>query len=449
MIEKFADVLVIGSGISGMRAAMETASYGRKVAIVSKNNVGNSTKSPANTRYHQNADLVNQTGDHLGNKDLIETLCNLSESETDHIRKNTEMIKTEFGYMPISKSGNQIIKSIRENIQNYDVEEFYGFALVDLMVENNRCHGAVFRKNNDLVMFFSGSTILATGGYSNSVGPSDNPSTVNGMGISAAFRNGGVLSNPEFIMVHPFGIYSTNSIIAGTVLEYPDIIDEFGERFLPEYLEDSIRKNRYHHQLSKINSEFINKISTGGKIFLDYSSVDNDMIKRLINNTVYGKTLNFLNNKKLRIMPVYHYSLGGLEIDKNAQTTIDNMYAAGEIIGGLHGSSRLGGNGIVESLVFGKIAGENAASSCKMKKIECEISSFSPPKSNIRMIKDAAYLSKCIKKEKDVFIKSILVSSLNRQESIGYFIRSDFPKKSQSSKNHRIYLKGKDSIYVE
>lgn len=195
--------------------------------------------------------------------------------------------------------------------------------------------------------------------------------------------------------------------------------------------------------------EFMNKISGGGKVFLDYTQIKSDKIRHLISSAVYGKSLNFLKNKKLRIRPVYHYSLGGLEIDKNAQTTIENLYAAGEITGGLHGSSRLGGNGIVESLVFGKIAGKNASSNCKVKKVRCEISPFESPKSNIRMVKDADYLSESIKTEKDIFIKSILVSSLERKESIGYFIRSDFPEKAQTSKNHRIYLKDKNSICID
>ncbi len=449
MIEKSVDVLIIGSGVAGIRAAMESASLGRKVIIVSKNDIGNSTKSPANTRYKQDFDLINKTGDDMGGSDLIRILCNFSESETDCIKKNTEMIETEFGYMPTSMSGKQIIQSIRSGMKGLDIEEFSGFSLVDLMVKNNRCHGAVFRKNRDFITFFSGATILATGGYSNSVGLSDNPVTVDGYGICAAFRKGGVLLNPEFVMAHPFGVESTKSIISGSPLEYPIIVDEFGQSFLAEYLEDNIKRNKYHHQLSQINKEFMDKISSGGKIFLDYSDVENDKIKYLINNTAYGKSLNFLKNRKLRIIPMYHYSLGGLEIDKNAQTSIENVYAAGEITGGLHGSSRLGGNGIAESLVFGKIAGEKASFNCQIKKIRCKISPFVPPKSSIRMVKDAEYLVEAIKREKDTFIKSILVSALQREESVGYFIRSDFPEKARSSKNHRIYLKGNNSIGID
>ncbi len=378
----------------------------------------------------------------MGDDILINLLCEMSEMEIDRIRKRTEMVETEFGYMPSTRSGRQIMMSIRHSMDEFDIEEFGGFDLVDLMVKNNRCHGAVFRKGENLVTFVSGSTILATGGYSNSVGVSDNLNTVDGVGINAAFRSGATLLNPEFVMTHPFGIRYTKNIIAGRLLEYPDIVDEFGVRVLPEHLEKRIRKNDYHHQLAEISAVFANKISEGSKIFLDCNSISDVEIKKLANSTVYGRSLKLLKNGLLEVNPIYHYSLGGLKIDRNGQTTIDGLYAAGEIAGGLHGSSRLGGNAIAEALVLGKVAGEAAALADRAGSTRCEVSSFPVPKTNMRIVKDASYLSDSIKAESDIFIKSIFVSSLEREESVGCFIRSDFSEKAPRSKNHHVYLKG-------
>ena len=372
-MEKTTEVLVIGSGVAGIRAAVVSAAFGTKVTVVSKNDIGNSTKSPVNARYSQNFDLMYKTGDYLGNTELVKILCSLAKSEIDYLKQKTEMIKTEFGYMPSSKSGKQIIDSIRFDAKNLSIEKINDFDLVDIMTKNGRCHGAVFKKNNDFMIVFSGATIIATGGYSNAIGISDNPKIVNGLGICASFRKGRAILNPEFVMSYPFGIESAKTIVAGILLEYPDIVDEHGEKFLSEDLEISVKENKYHHLLSQINIEFMNKISNGEKVFLDYSSVKHDKIRDIIKNEVYGGALRLLKNKKLSICPVYHYSLGGLVINKNAQTTIRNLYASGEIIGGIHGSLRLGGNGITESLVFGKIAGENAALNCDIKKVSVHV----------------------------------------------------------------------------
>lgn len=449
MIERTADVLIIGTGIAGLRAALASASLGRSVALVSRSDVGNSTKSPANIRYRQDFILIKDAGDRMGDDTLIDLLCRRSESEVDHVRDKTDMIETEFGYMPAGGGGRQVMASIRSELRNLDVDELSGLRLVDLMVKDDRCHGAVFvGTGGDPVSFLAGSTVLATGGYSNAVGASDNPHTVDGVGISAAFRRGAALLNPEFVMSHPFGVRYTKNIIAGKPLEYPAVVDESGRRILPESLEECVRNNDYHHRLAELSSIFAGMVSGGGRVFLDYGSVREDRMLDLANKTTYGRSLSLLKDGRLEINPIYHYSIGGLKIDKNGQTTVEGLYAAGEIVGGLHGSSRLGGNAVAESLVFGGIAGEAAASTSRVRHVRCETSPVQPPKADVRMVKDAGYLSDAIGAEDDVFVKSILVSSLEREESVGYFMRSDFPERAGRSRNHHVHLKGR-TVYVD
>ena len=436
-MERHADILIIGSGIAGIRAAVESTLWGKKIIVISNSNVGNSTKSPANIRYNQDFELIMHTGDQMSHQELVRTICELSVSESNSIIKNTDTIPTEFGYMPSSKNGKQVVDYLRNQIDWSRADEMLGYKLVDLMVEKNVCYGAVFIKGFEVVKIYAGSTVLATGGYSNSVGISDNPPTVDGVGISSAFRNGAVLINPEFIMTHPFGIRDRKSILAGEVLEYPEITDEFGNSFLSKEITENIKKNTYHDNISEINRKFVEKITSGGRIFLDYSNVNSDKIKKLINTSVYGKLLNFMDKKRIAIEPIYHYSIGGLSIDKNASTTIERLYASGEVIGGIHGSSRLGGNAIVEDLVFGKIAGDSASKyDSSAKTIECTITQTPTPKTNISILKDHIWLYNAIKAERDIFVKSILVSSIKRMESVGYFLRSDFPLKNENSKNH-------------
>ena len=85
-MEKTTEVLVIGSGVAGIRAAVVSAAFGTKVTVVSKNDIGNSTRSPANARYSQNFDLMYKTGDYLGNTELVKILCSLAKSEIDYLK---------------------------------------------------------------------------------------------------------------------------------------------------------------------------------------------------------------------------------------------------------------------------------------------------------------------------------------------------------------------------
>ena len=110
-MEKTTEVLVIGSGVAGIRA-VASAAFVTKVIIISKNDIGNSTRSPANARYSQNFDLMYKTGEYLGNTERVKILCSLAKSEIDYLKQRIEMIKTKFGYMQSSKSGGSSAKSV-------------------------------------------------------------------------------------------------------------------------------------------------------------------------------------------------------------------------------------------------------------------------------------------------------------------------------------------------
>ena len=438
-----------------MRAALAAASSGSAVSLVSKNDKGNSTKSPAFTRYTQDASLINKTGDNMSDPALVHLMCDHSESEIDALLPKTNMVKTGFGFVPRVKSGRELVEAMRSALASYNVTEYAGYDLVDILERNGKCHGAFIRKGSMFILLYAGATILATGGYANCVGPSDNVNTVNGYGIYAAFRRGAVLLNPEFIMSHPFGIEKTKNIVAGETLQSANIVDQHGHPFLDDDLTEAIRTNNYHHLLSQINRIFAEKMDAGDKIYLDYGLVDADSLKQIKHDTVYGRALNFMNaDKKIPVCPIYHYSLGGLQIDKNAQTNIECLYAAGEITSGVHGSSRLGGNAISESLVFGGIAGAHAAataasSDSNTRETVCHMDPVDPPRANIRMVKDAWYLKESLKKQNNFFIRAILESSLSREESVGYFLRSDYLMPAKHSRNHRIYLRDNRIKFID
>lgn len=437
-----------------MRASQAAIAEGKRVIIAAKNNTGNSTASPADMREHLSYDEVVAAGCGMCNNLLVELLCETLASEINAIKKTVAMRQTPIGCMPEAGGGLTIINALKSG----QAQHMYNVSLLDLVIHDGRCAGAVFRHRTtgETTFVFAGAVVLATGGFANYIGRSDNPSVVDGGGIAMAFRHRAALVDPEMAWIHPFGVRGTRQIIAGKLLEYPIITDRHGLPLesLPKDLHDCIRTNSYHHVFTEILSIFLKHLGGGGEIYLDYTHLSAAKFNTLTKMT-YGRALApHLKSRKIPIEPIYHYTLGGLEIDTYARTSIDGLYACGEITGGIHGASRLGGNAMSEALVLGGIAGKYAARQAdNVKNVETILQNYRPAIHTLHplaipMIKHESGLLELNTRANDVFMKGILYSAIRRRESVGHFCRSDYPEEA-SRRSHRVTLDAGNMPVVE
>jgi succinate dehydrogenase / fumarate reductase flavoprotein subunit len=233
--------------------------------------------------------------------------------------------------------------------------------LLDLLVEENSCHGALFWdiKRGAEVTVYAKNTVLAGGGFAKIFGPySTNSTAQNGDIVAIAHNNGVKLSNMEFIQFHPTALKNSSILISESARGAGGkLINSKGERFVDELQPRDVVSRATYQQIEK-----------GESVFLDITHLGAAFVEE---NLPQERKLALLYEKvdpltdPIPIKPAAHYSMGGISTDTKAQTSINALYAAGECADtGLHGANRLGGNSLLELIVFGRIAGKNAALSC-------------------------------------------------------------------------------------
>ncbi|MCF6201608.1 MAG: FAD-dependent oxidoreductase, partial [Hydrogenimonas sp.] len=381
------DVLVIGGGGAGLCAALGAKSRGAKVALLGKNYPTRSQTSMAQGGI--NAALGNSGSDSveahisdtlrssrtLGSEEMIRKLCEgaleaiewLDEIGTPFSRlEGGKVAQRRLGGAGAARAcyaqdytGLKILHTLYDKALGSGVEFLNEYFLLNFIVEDNRLLGvtAIEIRSGEVKAIGAKSVVLASGGYGGIYrGFTTNSSAATGDGIAAAVRAGCRLSDMEFIQFHPTALKSSGILVSESARGAGGkLVNSKGERFVDELKPRDVVAKAIWEQ-----------IESGEEIFLDIR----DLGERFIDeNLPQERKLSMLYEgvdpvkEPIPIKPVAHYAMGGVEVDRNHMTCIDGLFAAGECANAyVHGANRLGGNSLLETVVFGREAGDNAAS---------------------------------------------------------------------------------------
>ncbi len=402
----FADCLVIGAGIAGLRAAIEAALY-KNVIIICKGAMENSNTWEAqggiasvckkNDSFESHILDTMNTGCGLSNEKIVDMVVRQGPELVEQLLSwGADFDKAEGEIAATLEGGHSrprimhahgdetgriiaeaLIKTIKQNPNIRVIENFYA---IDLLSNNNNdCVGVVGRdKWNNPQIIWAASTILATGGAGQLYRETTNPKVATGDGLAMAYRAGAVMQDLEFVQFHPTTLYvagASRALITETLRGEGAVLLDCKEcAFMKEYDEAAelaprdIVSRAILAQMLKTNSTHV---------YLDVRHFDKEYLARrfpLISELCKSFDID-VSSDLIPVRPSAHYMIGGVKTDQNAATNIENLYACGEVAcTGLHGANRLGSNSLLEGLVFGKIAGQTVSTS-----IEADISHLKHP----------------------------------------------------------------------
>jgi succinate dehydrogenase / fumarate reductase flavoprotein subunit len=392
------DVLIIGAGLAGQRAALAAAQAGATVAIVSKvhpvrsHSVAaaggiNAALNPEDSWESHAFDTV-KGSDYLGDQDAIEIMAREAPDEilwlehagvTFHRNETGHLGTRAFGgasaartYYVADITGQAILHVLYEQLMKHheQLDRYEEWFTTDLLQDDEgRCIGAICRDLRDgrLEVFNAKATILASGGAGQVYRPTTNGLIVTGDGIAQAYRIGARLQDMEMVQYHPTTLAGNGLLITeGARGEGAWLLNANGERFMEKYapnkLELASRDVVSRAEQTEINE---GRGFPDGTVALDITKVPRrrtlEALREIVN---IGRDFAGVDitREPIHIRPGNHYIMGGVKSDVHGQTSIPGLYAAGEVACvSVHGGNRLGANSLLDTLIFGRRAGEHAA----------------------------------------------------------------------------------------
>jgi succinate dehydrogenase / fumarate reductase flavoprotein subunit len=391
------DVLIIGAGLAGQRAALAAASAGATVAIMSKvhpvrshSNAAaggiNAALNPDDSWESHAFDTV-KGSDYLGDQDAIEIMCREAPNEvlqlehwgvTFHRNDEGKLGTRAFGgasaartYYVADITGQAILHVLYEQLLKHDeverYEEWFTTALVQ--DDDGRMAGAITRNIRDgsMELFSAPCVILCTGGNGQVYNPTTNALICTGDGISLAYRIGCPLMDMEMIQYHPTTLQGNGILITeGARGEGAHLYNAQGERFMEKYAPNKMELAS-RDVVSRAEQTEINEGRgfPDGTVALDITVVPRKRIHEALREIVnVGRDFAGVDitSEPIHIKPGNHYVMGGIKTDVNGETPVKGLYAAGETACvSVHGGNRLGANSLLDTLVFGQRSGRHAA----------------------------------------------------------------------------------------
>ena len=421
------DVLVVGAGGAGLRAAVGLSESGLKTACISKVFPTRSHTSAAqggisaalgnagedDWRWHM-YDTV-KGSDWLGDQDSIEYLCKEAPNaviELDHYgvpfsrTKDGKIYQRAFGGMtknygnePIQRTcaaadrtGHAILHTLYGQALKHKTEFFIEYFVLDLLMKNGECKGVIAWNLNKgtIHRFRSHMTILATGGYGKVYYSATAAHTCTGDGNGMVLRAGLPLQDMEFVQFHPTGLYGIGCLISEAVRgEGGFLLNSKGERFMEKYApktKDLASRDVVSRSIAIEINEGRGIGENKDYVHLHIEHVDPKIIEsRLpgISETVETFVGRDVTKEPIPVVPTVHYNMGGIPTNYKAEAitlngkekTISGLMAIGEAACvSVHGANRLGSNSLVDLIVFGKAAAKRAAELVKKNSPHEEIS---------------------------------------------------------------------------
>ncbi|MDI6818134.1 MAG: fumarate reductase subunit A [Methanothermobacter thermautotrophicus] len=394
------DVLIIGSGGAGCRAAIEVSEHNLTPLIVSKGlsfksgctgmaeggyNAAFACVDPEDSPDVHFEDTM-RGGGFLNDPQLVRILVDeapdrLRDLETYGAlfdRQESGLLdQRPFGGQTYrrtcyqgDRTGHEMITALKEEVIRRDIETVEEIMITSLLVEEDRVLGAmgVSIRDSTTVAFRASSTILAAGGAGHIYPVTSNTIQKGGDGFSVAWKAGADLIDMEQVQFHPTGMVYPESRRGVLVTEAVRgeggiLLNSEGERFMKRY--DPRGELATRDVVARaIYTEIMERRGTGnGGVYLDVSHLPDEVIEEKLETML----LQFqdvgidIRSEPMEVAPTAHHFMGGVRIDEWGRTNLRNLFAAGEVTGGVHGANRLGGNALADTQVFGRRAGIAAA----------------------------------------------------------------------------------------
>src|SRR3954469_14113243 len=395
------DVLIIGAGLAGQRAALAAAEAGATVAILSKVHPVRSHSVAAagginaaislDDRWESHAYDPVKGSDFLGDQDAIEIMCREAPGEVMHLEhigvtfhrnEKGEMDLRAFGGASMKRTayvaditGQAILHVLYEQLMKHHetvdrYEEWFTTSLI--RDEEGACVGCVARniRTGEMETFRAKGTILAQGGAGQCFKPTTNALICTGDGIAQAYEIGAPLMDMEMIQYHPTTLVENGFLITeGARGEGAHLLNADGERFMEKYAPNKMELAS-RDVVSRAGQTEINEGRgvgpDGSGIALDITVVPKKRVLEALREIVnIGKDFAGVDipAEPILIRPGQHYIMGGVKTDVNGQVpSVPGLYAAGEVACvSVHGGNRLGANSLLDTLIFGRRSGEHAA----------------------------------------------------------------------------------------
>jgi succinate dehydrogenase / fumarate reductase flavoprotein subunit len=390
------DVLVVGAGLAGMRAAIAASVAGADVAIVSKLHPTRAHSGAA--AGGMNAALGNASedsperhafdtvkgSDYLGDQDAIEIFCNEAPGDVYELERwGTVFSRTEDGRIaqrPFGAAGaprtayagditgHALVQVLYEQVLRRGLRVYEELFAWKLLVDDGRCVGVLCWDllGGGVRTFAARSVVLATGGAGRLYTGTTNSHSSTGDGAAMALRAGAPLKDLEMLQFHPTTLVPSGApITEGVRGEGAYLLNADGERFMARYAPTAMELASRDVVSRAEQTEIDQGRGVEGNVLLDLRHFGADQIlRRLYNTRELALVLSGVDpiREPIPVRPGAHYHMGGVATDVWGRAGIDGLYAAGECACvSIHGANRLGGNSLMETITFGRRAGRRAA----------------------------------------------------------------------------------------
>lgn len=380
------DVLIIGAGGAGLVAALNAHLKGAKVKVITKEyptraqtcmaqggiNAALGNAADDSVEAHIQNTLKSAHG--IANEEAIRHLCENAPQAVEWLdsigvcfsrTKDSKIAQRTLGGASAPRAcyaqdytGLKILHTLYDRCLAEGIEILNERFLLDILTnEDSVCGVSVLNiRSGEIENYESSSVVLATGGYSRIYDKhSTNSSATTGDGLACAIRAGARVSDMEFVQFHPTALKNSSILISESARGAGGyLLNSKGERFVNELLPRDKVARAIDEEMKKGEDIFLD-IRHLGEEFIDEELPQERKLAKLYENVDPVSDL-------IPIKPVAHYTMGGVEVNKNSQTIVKGLFAAGECANHrVHGANRLGGNSLLELIVFGKQAGESAA----------------------------------------------------------------------------------------
>jgi fumarate reductase (CoM/CoB) subunit A len=398
------DVLVVGAGGAGCRAAIEASKHNLDVIMISKELLGKAHTAMAEGGYNVSLGNVDPDdnvethfkdtivgGNYINNQELAEILVSeAAERVYDLEDMGAVFDRTPEGKIaqrPFGKqswrrtayasdrTGSEIMVTLTEGIRKESIRVFDEVFATKLVVQDGRIAGvcAVDLKYGDYLVFRAKSVVMATGGAGRIFKVTSNAQLDVGDGYGMAYEAGCDLIDMEMIQFHPTGMVKPESARGRLVTEAVRgeggiLLNSKGERFMNKYYPAVMELAGRDQVARSIMTEVLEgRGSPDGGAYLSIAHLPRQIIEFRLESMIeqFEDAGVDIRDEPMEVSPTAHHFMGGIRIDTNAQSSIPGVYASGECTGGVHGGNRLGGNALADTQVFGAISGKNAAEFAK------------------------------------------------------------------------------------
>jgi succinate dehydrogenase / fumarate reductase flavoprotein subunit len=398
-----ADVLVIGAGGAGLRAAIEAVTAGAHVAIVCKSLLGKAhtvvaeggiaaaigSVDPDDTWQIHFRDTM-AGGKYVNDWRMAELLAQEAPGEIHNLERwgalfdrtpEGGIMQRLFGGHTYSRlvqvadrTGIELIRTLQDRTVELKLDVYMEYTITRLLLRDGQIAGAAgyVRETGRFVVFEAPAVIMSTGGSGRLYAVTSNSWEGTGDGHALALEAGAELIDMEFVQFHPTGMVWPLSVRGILVTESVRgeggiLTNNAGERFMQRHDSKRMELSTRDVVARAIHAEVAaGRGSPHGGAFLSIAHKPAKFIKRKL-PSMYSQFMEFahvdITKEPMEVYPTTHYIMGGIRVDpETAATTVPGLFAAGECAGGLHGANRLGGNSLSDLLVFGRRAGAAAAS---------------------------------------------------------------------------------------